>query len=47
MSLAVYRSSKVAKPNTPTETALLEDFAGMLRADGGKVTVVSEIQRVQ
>jgi 2-dehydropantoate 2-reductase len=48
MSLGIYRpSANNRKINNDAETAILDDFAGILRDGKGAVTVVDDIQSVK
>ncbi|EMD37093.1 hypothetical protein CERSUDRAFT_114993 [Gelatoporia subvermispora B] len=47
VQMGVYRPDQTITQNTSAESALLEDFAAMLRAGGSDVTVVPEIQRIK
>ncbi|OCH92756.1 ApbA-domain-containing protein [Obba rivulosa] len=47
VQMGVYRPDPTIVKNTPAESALLEDFASILRAGGSDVTVVPEIQRIK
>ena len=45
--MGIFRPSSSPTHNTPSESAILNEFASLLSAGGSEVTVVPEIQRVK